>query len=134
MLHAFDGASGEELWAFIPPSFLTNLKNLNGEALEFFVDGAPKVYMEPGRIILVFGLRRGGNRYIALDITDRLSPKFLWEISPSTAGYEELGQTWSTPQIGKIRYVSGEKWVAFIGGGYDENQDKDNPGTDSNRF
>jgi type IV pilus assembly protein PilY1 len=131
MLHAFDDASGGELWAFIPPSFLTNLKNLNGEALEFFVDGAPKVYMEPGRIILVFGLRRGGNRYIALDITDRLSPKFLWEISPSTTGYQELGQTWSTPQVGKIKYGSGEKWVAFIGGGYDENQDKDNPGTDS---
>jgi type IV pilus assembly protein PilY1 len=49
----------------------------------------------------------------------------MWEISPSTAGYEELGQTWSTPQIGKIRYGSGEKWVAFIGGGYDENQDND---------
>ena len=40
-------------------------------------------------------------------------------------GYEELGQTWSTPQIGKIRYGGGEKWVAFFGGGYDENQDND---------
>jgi type IV pilus assembly protein PilY1 len=34
-----------------------------------------------------------------------------------------LGQTWSTPQIGKIKNGSGEKWVAFIGGGYDTNQD-----------
>jgi len=131
MLHAFDDASGEELWAFIPPNLLPNLKNLSGETLEFFVDGAPKVCMEPGRMILLFGLRRGGNRYLALDITDRLSPKFLWEISPSTTGYEELGQTWSTPQVGKIKYESGEKWVVFFGGGYDENQDSSHPSADS---
>ncbi len=45
MLHAFDDDTGEELWAFIPPSLLPNLKNLNGDTIEFFVDGAPKVYI-----------------------------------------------------------------------------------------
>jgi type IV pilus assembly protein PilY1 len=129
MLHAFDDASGEELWAFIPPNLLPNLKNLNGETLEFFVDGSPKIYTERDhdgalqKAILIFGLRRGGDRYIALDVTSRLSPKLLWEISPSTAGYGELGQTWSAPQLGKIQYGAGEKWVAFISGGYDPNQD-----------
>ena len=138
MLHAFhngvpngdtwtDG-TGEELWAFIPPNLLPSLKNLNGEALQFFVDGSPKVYIGKdgaGNDVkyLIFGLRRGGNRYIALDVTDPTSPKWLWEISPSTTGFGELGQTWSTPLIGKIKYGSGEKWAFFIGGGYDENQD-----------
>ena len=138
MLHAFhngvpngdtwtDG-TGEELWAFIPPNLLPSLKNLNGEALQFFVDGSPKVYIGKdgaGNDVkyLIFGLRRGGNRYIALDVTNPTSPKWLWEISPSTTGFGELGQTWSTPLIGKIKYGSGEKWVSFIGGGYDENQD-----------
>jgi len=89
MLHAFDDASGEELWAFIPPS------------------------------------------YVALDITERLSPKFLWQIDPSKTGFGQLGQTWSTPQIGKIELASGEKWVAFFGGGYDANQDKTNPANDT---
>jgi type IV pilus assembly protein PilY1 len=123
MLHAFDDDTGEELWAFIPPSLLPNLKNLNGNSIEFFVDGAPKVHIGTDKTVLMFGLRRGGNSYTALDITDRLSPNFLWEISPLTAGFEELGQTWSTPQIGKIQLGTEEKWVAFIGGGYDTNQD-----------
>ncbi len=131
MLHAFDDESGEELWAFIPPTLLPVLKNLNGDTLEFMVDGAPKVYLAADKKILLFGLRRGGNSYIALDITERLSPKFLWEINPSTTGFGQLGQTWSTPQIGKIELASGEKWVAFIGGGYDPNQDKTNPPNDS---
>jgi len=130
MLHAFNDASGEEEWAFIPESFLPHLKDLNGEALQFFVDGAPKAYIERDsdgiltKGILIFGLRRGGNRYIALDITQYDNPKILWEISPSTTGFGELGQTWSTPNIGKINDGSPQgKSVAFIGGGYDENQD-----------
>jgi len=137
MLHAFDDANGAELWAFIPKNLLSDLKNLNGEAIQFFVDGPPKAYIErdsSNNIIsatLIFGERRGGNRYTALDITNPLSPKFLWEINPSaitykttvtnTAAYQEIGQTWSAPQLGKIKY--GDKWVAFISGGYDENQD-----------
>ncbi len=137
MLHAFhngeksgngwtDG-TGEELWAFIPPSLLPNLKNLNGEQLQFFVDGSPRIFIgkDGTRDVkyLIFGLRRGGNRYIALDVTEPLSPKWKWEISPSSPGFGELGQTWSAPQIGKIKYGSEDKWVFFIGGGYDENQD-----------
>jgi len=123
MLHAFDDATGEELWGFVPPNLLPTLKNLDGETLEHYVDGAPKVYIGETQKILLFGQRRGGNRYHALDITNPDSPTFLWEVSPSTTGFGELGQTWSTPHIGKIRYGSGEKWVVFIGGGYDNNQD-----------
>jgi type IV pilus assembly protein PilY1 len=131
MLHAFDDESGEELWAFIPPTLLPVLKNLTGDTVEFLVDGAPKVYLGTDKKILLFGLRRGGRCYVALDITERLSPKFLWQIDPSKTGFGELGQTWSTPQIGKIELASGEKWVAFIGGGYDTNQDKTNPAGDT---
>ena len=128
MLHAFnDDDSGKEEWAFIPRFLLPYLKNLNGEPLQFFVDGAPKAYIErdnDGNLtkgILIFGLRRGGNRYYALDITTHNKPKLLWEINPSTPGFGELGQTWSTPNIARI-----QGWpnpVIFIGGGYDENQD-----------
>ena len=129
MLHAFDNETGEELWAFIPPNLLPKLKNLNGTLLEFFVDGSPKVYLEKDssgnltKAIIIFGQRRGGNRYIALDVTNRFSPRFLYEIGPSTAGFSELGQTWSTPRIAKIKNGTGTKWVAFFAGGYDVNQD-----------
>jgi len=138
ILHAFNDAelgadAGKEEWAFIPPSLLPRLKDLNGEALQFFVDGAPRVYIErdnDGNLtkgILIFGLRRGGDRYIALDITTYNQPKLLWEISSSTPGFGQLGQSWSTPNIAKIKYGGGEKWVAFISGGYHENQDFPNP-------
>lgn len=143
MLHAFDNATGQEVWAFIPPNLLSSLKNLNGEVIQFFVDGAPRVYLERKtdgsleKAILIFGLRRGGNRYFALDVKDPDSPKMVWEISPSTTGFGELGQTWSTPQLGKIKYGSAEtwagKWVAFFGGGYDTNQDNLPTTTDDSR-
>ena len=139
MLHAFDDDTGEEIWAFIPSNLLSRLKNLSGPLIEFFVDGSPKVYVERDasqnitKAILIFGQRRGGDRYIALDVTDRLNPQFLWEINPgqriygtttyTTTDYKELGQTWSTPQIGKVKNSSDGKWVAFVAAGYDTNQD-----------
>ncbi len=123
MLHAFDDTTGEELWAFIPPNLLNKLQALHSDVIASMVDGSPKVYLGSDKKVLIFGERRGGDHYLALDITDRLSPKLLWQISPSTPGFEELGQSWSTPQIGKIRQGLGDRWVAFIGGGYDDNQD-----------
>lgn len=125
MFHAFDDATGEELWSFIPDELLSRLKNLTaGADLKFYVDGSPKAYITSSQKIIIFGLRRGGSYYYALDVTDPENPKFLWEIGPETTGFSEMGQTWSTPQIGRIKYGSGEKVVCFIGGGYDENQDK----------
>jgi len=128
MLHAFRDDTGEELWGFIPPNLLGRLKDLNGDALEYFVDGAPKAYIERAadglvtKAIVVFGQRRGGNRYVALDVTHISAPRFLWEIGPSTPGFEELGQTWSTPHIG---ILGGDSYAAIFGGGYDEKQDQD---------
>ena len=125
MLHAFDDTDGSELWAFIPPNLLNTLQALHGDSLQFFVDGSPKVLLNGNQKILVFGERRGGNSYIALDITDRSTPRFLWKISPSTNGFSELGQTWSVPLVARIRYGLSDKWVIVFGGGYDENQDNE---------
>jgi type IV pilus assembly protein PilY1 len=134
MLHAFDDSDGTELWAFIPPNLLSKLQALHADVVESFVDGSPKAFISydlNGQItkaILIFGQRRGGDHYYALDITDPLVPKYLWKISPDLPDYAELGQTWSSPMIGKIACTAcegGQKWVAFIGGGYDENQDND---------
>jgi type IV pilus assembly protein PilY1 len=87
MLHAFDDSTGEELWAYIPPTLLGELKHLSGEKLAYYVDGSPKVYVKDAnrdgeikeadddRAILVCGLRRGGRYYFALDVTDPNNPK-----------------------------------------------------------
>ena len=147
MLHAFDDSDGRELWGFIPPNQLNTLQALHTDTNASYVDGAPRAYISyeyntDGSIktvlkaILIFGERRGGNHYYALDVTNPDAPKFLWEIGPtarvyqtttySTADYQELGQTWSSPIVGRICDGTPEgKWVAFIGGGYDTNQDND---------
>jgi type IV pilus assembly protein PilY1 len=131
MLHAFRDSDGEELWAFIPPCLLGRLTELHTETPGIFVDGSPKAYVSynsdgvtVNKAILIFGLRRGGNYYYALDVTDPAAPKYLWRIYRDKGGrFMELGQTWSTPAIGKVAYGTGEKWVAIFGGGYDEGQD-----------
>jgi len=162
-LHAFRDADGKELWSFIPPAVLPNLKYLGNTTHEYFVDSSPAVYVYdadkdgnigPGpetsasdsdpagvtdnglndKVIIIFGLRRGGgidtldpsaNRgyYYALDVTDPANPKFLWEISSNTPGLSELGETWSSPAIGKIRLNNTTRIVAAFGAGYDNNED-----------
>jgi len=138
MLHAFDDATGAELWAFIPPIFLDRLKDLHTNEPGIFVDGSPKSYVaydgsgNVTKAILMFGLRRGGNYYYALDVTSPTAPKYLYRLYKGKKGYfNQIGQTWSTPVIGKIAYGTGEKWVAIFGAGYDEGQDDENPPPDT---
>ncbi len=67
-------------------------------------------------------MRRGGKSIYALDVTNRTNPKLLWQIdggTGGTTGFSDLAQTWSTPQLGKVKFGSSEKYVLFFGGGYD---------------
>jgi type IV pilus assembly protein PilY1 len=146
MLHAFNdypvggSGDGEELWAFIPPSLLGRVKELHTNNPGMFVDGSPKAYVtydadgNVTKAILIFGLRRGGDYYYALDVTDPLVPKYLWRIYKNkNSDFRELAQTWSAPIIGKVPYGDqtsnppGHKWVVIFGAGYDTNQDYINP-------
>lgn len=100
--------------------------------------------IEPGttdHVYLYSGMRRGGDHLYALDVTDiqdgSPSPKLKWQINgpvtdPSGGGFTnefaDLGQTWSTPRVGKIKWncvasVCEDKTVLFFGGGYDTQQD-----------
>jgi type IV pilus assembly protein PilY1 len=123
MLHAFRESDGTELWAFIPPELLDNLKNLestSGDHL-FYVDASPiAADIKIGGVwktIVVFGLRRGGKSYYALDITNTTSPSFLWAFTDT-----KMGETWSEPAIGKVNIGGADKFVMFVGGGYDTAQ------------
>ena len=78
MLHAFDDATGEELWGFIPPCFLSRLKELHTETPGIFVDGSPKSYVTYDtdgitvtKAILIFGLRER-RRTITTPSTSRI--------------------------------------------------------------
>jgi len=130
--HAIDGDTGVELWSFIPKQFLSNLPELmfNGNATykQYGIDGdiVPVVAdLDDNGIIdgddfiyVIFGLRRGGSTYYALDVTDKDSPELLW-----TASYPEFGQSWSKPVVARVdldhNNLNDEKAVVIVGEGYD---------------
>jgi len=134
---------GEELFGYIPYNLLDNLGNfLRGELTThgYYVDSSPRVAdiwldeprssMSGGngikdssewKTVLIGGVRKGGNGYFALDVTNPDNPPgVLWEYTNPGA----VGQTWSEPFIGKVR-VTGpwttnpvrDRWVAIFGGG-----------------
>ena len=125
-LHAFDAATGQENWAYIPSAVLPNLyaladKNYSSQH-QYFVDGSPVVGRHlPERAvvtcsagqwktILVGGLNRGGKGYYALDVTDPASPALLWEFTDANLGY-----SFGNPVITKLKDGT---WVVLLSSGY----------------
>lgn len=140
MLHAFDAATGDEAWAFIPNILLNKLKLLRNDPYTHtsYVNGAITVadaYIQTKnadgttagtagwRSIAVCGLRDGGKGYFALDITDSANPIPLWELTAtSSATPNGLGYSFGTPLILKLRdetATSGFRWVAALANGYE---------------
>lgn len=140
MLHAFQDHNGSELWSFIPPTMLENLKYLRDENHTYYVDSTPVAYIhdvgkigtidptEGDKVIIIFGTRRGGGAsstkargaYYALDVTRPADPVFLWKIvsNPTltsgitaTPGFEELAESWSEPKIVKMK-IKGTDGIA----------------------
>ncbi|HEY6897195.1 MAG TPA: PilC/PilY family type IV pilus protein [Rhodocyclaceae bacterium] len=120
-------APGEELWSYIPQQAMASMKVLGDTnyALHhrYFIDGPIAVsdvdFGAPSttdwHTILVAGDGAGGTSYFALDVTDPVNPKYLWEISPSTSGFSNLGYTFSNPTVAKL--PNGE-WAVFFASGY----------------
>lgn len=118
MLHAFDAATGNENWAYIPSFVLPKLFTLSDKKYsnkhQYFVEGAPKtgdVYINGDwRTILVGGLNAGGVGYYALDITDPATPVLLWEFSDA-----DMGLGFGNPEITK---QDDGTWVVLLTSGY----------------
>lgn len=137
-LHAIAGDTGAELWAFIPKELLSNLTRLyfdpRSKYKQYGIDGnvVPVVKdvdndgivesADGDFVYLVFGMRRGGKSYFALDVTDKNSPSLLWDVS-----LPEFGETWSSPVVAKIDIGStaqnADNAVVVVGGGYDTAHD-----------
>jgi len=160
LLHAFNATTGAEEWNFIPNSLLTNLKAMMSTHT-YYVDSTPKVSdvwfysdvsdqtksADEWKTVLVSGLRKGGKHYFALDITNTSSPQYLWEFphsgDPKISNYTDfvnntLGQSWSEPAIGKVKIRPAsnafERWVAFIGGGFDPTETISTPASVGKAF
>ncbi|HIE05353.1 MAG TPA: hypothetical protein EYP58_00985 [bacterium (Candidatus Stahlbacteria)] len=122
---SFDAGTGDELWSIIPNQHLPRLQYLLGTEHKWFADGHvyPAIYnymVGPNifwKRIAMVGDRRGGNRYIFIDITDPQNPSYDGEFSDPM-----LAETWSKPSIWKINvqgYPDNKCWAAFFGGGFD---------------
>ena len=131
--------AGEELWSFVPEEMFPKLKRLRDNApavrlsttpaavvatpRDYFVDGPIGVYQKVGaggaaeRVIIVFGMRRGGRLLYALDVTTPSAPKLLWKKSQASAGMSLLGQTWSEPKAARVKGHPNP--VVVFGAGYD---------------
>jgi len=146
-LHAFDTRSnaGTERFAFIPEELLPNLRTvynndaannkaygLDGNVVAYINDVDKDGEIETGdRVIIYVGMRRGGQNYYALDVTNPDAPVYLWTlyggqnsaVNGGRGDFTELGQTWSTPQVKKIRLGGADVPVLIFAGGYDIDQD-----------
>ena len=149
-LHMFkdNGNTVDESWALMPKEFFKNIKNLRANFTStskiYGIDGSATLYTldnnGDGSIVsadgdkawIFFGLRRGGDSYYGIDISNPDMPKLLWHINSSTTGFSELGQTWSKPKVAfsALNIVSGiPKPVLIFGGGYDISKDSSGIGS-----
>lgn len=150
-LHVFDTQTGKEEWAFMPATLLKNIQT-------FYQNSVPKqhVYGVDGRLTLkiddvnhdgkikqadgdkaqvYFGMRRGSRAYYGLDITDLGAPTILWQIDNNSAGFAELGESWSKPSLAKMRIhdaltnTTELKDVLVFGAGFDPAKEEENTAT-----
>lgn len=147
ILHAFDAslplapsaaptfAGGEELFAFMPKELLENIPDLyepnRSEGHIYGLDGTITrmhddknndgfVDADDGEsMLLIFGMRRGGNSYYALDVTDPANPTFAWQISGDDPAFDKLAQTWSRASLVTVNDAGTDRKMLVFGGGYD---------------
>ncbi len=156
IFHAVKGGQadtdGGEKWGMVFPEFFGKLKRLRDnnpdisstDPKPYFADGSVSVYQKDAnddqkytassgdKVYLYIGMRRGGKFAYGLDVSDPDTPKYLWKIDNTTAGFAELGQTWSTLRPAVIRAVTGDPVVIF-GAGYDPENEDALPATTNNK-
>ena len=147
MLHAFNAGTtddagniidaGKEVFAYIPSMLENSLSALAqpNNTQQPYVDGTPTIRDvhivdantnandSAWRTYLVGGLRKGGKGIYVLDVTDPSSfnaDSIKFEISNADTGFEELGYTYSRPQISKL---NNGRWAAIFGNGYHNESD-----------
>ncbi len=128
-LHAFDGATGNESWAYAPRFLLPAMYSLADTGYSsqhrYFVDGAAEVFdvydsaATAWKTVLIGGLDGGGRGFYALDVTDPVNPKGLWEFCNDSTlcaiNDADLGLSYGNPAVGKRSFDG--KWVVVLTSG-----------------
>ena len=129
--------SGRETFALYPaPTLGAQLRALVTPPPDAYplygVDGAPRAlvidrngdgnldHSVGDRVLLFFGLRRGGAAYYALDASDpTVPPTLLWKIEAAVDGeFAELAQTFAPPTIGRVNFGGTPEYAVIFPGGY----------------
>lgn len=137
-------------YEFAQPAFVDRLRlndplvsypnvnpSLNPQPKSYAWDGSISVSQnaDNSKVWIYPAMRRGGRRIYALDVTTPTSPSIKWIVgcnkdgsnckdAAGAAGFDGIGQTWSTPNIAPVAGYATEN-VAFFGGGYDACEDAD---------
>ncbi|MGB2246588.1 MAG: pilus assembly protein [Alcanivorax sediminis] len=139
MLHAINGQDGAERFSFIPPSELAKtaervankkLQPTDYPRSTYGLDGSWTTWrrVDGGnlKVYLFGGQRRGGRNLYAMDVTTPggvssvADPRLLWRIQGGqTPGFDDLGQTWSSPTLAQVKINGAAVPVLIFGGGYD---------------
>nr|CBX27002.1 hypothetical protein N47_A10310 [uncultured Desulfobacterium sp.] len=143
LLHVFNNDNGQEIFAFIPTEVLPLMKQFDSSVNNhpkkvYTVDGSPALlqFKDSSNVdkkLLVFGLRRGGRAYYALDITDNTNPgnwSVRWKVNNGSANMGELGYSFAMPRQIKIKISTDPDTYAnyiLVPGGYDTTEDKNDP-------
>lgn len=132
MMHAFDGTTGVERFAFVPNGIDFNKMKLLSDSKnyihEFFVDGPVVVSSKKqtsGKNYLVGTLGRGGKGLYGLNVTNSAAftaADVLWEINSDADGY--MGYMISRPIITKVRYAGVTKNVIVASNGINSTADR----------
>ena len=130
MLHAFDDATGDERFAYIPSFVYNNLPNLTDPSYShnYFVDAPVYIrtintHTTSPTTWLVGGLGKGGRGYYGIDITnptdiEETDIPAIWEYPTFGTTDNDMGYTYSMPSIVKCN-LPGNPYVIVFGNGYD---------------
>ena len=138
-----NSGNGVERWSYIPGIVLPDLYKLASLPYthRYLVDGSPTVGdvclstpcagLNDWRTVLVGGLNSGGRGYYALDVTNPLKPRAMWEFKvrkPSVTACAatpaaavgasddcDLGLTYGNPVISKLQATG--QWVVIVTSG-----------------
>lgn len=142
----------DELWSFVPPELLNSpgvatvvpkLSTLqtDGNNHVYTVDGSPYIYFKDSpltgastgnrrvdssdTIRVIFGMRKGGRGYYALDVLNPGAPKLMWMLDPNTSAdptIKTMGLSTATPAVARVEVGSPAivKDVVILTGGYSD--------------
>lgn len=152
LFRAVGSKDGKERWALVAPDHLSRIQRLyanspivafpnqdpasNPKPKDYFFDGATGQLVSyangvVSKALIYPTMRRGGRMVYALDVTNPDAPELLWRQGcdaggTCSSGFNDIGQTWSTP---RAVYIEGYQKdgspapVVIFGGGYDACED-----------